>query len=274
MKQYFFEKEDFNRIINQTLKKRINKIEYITNGWTNFVFQVYTNKDIYYFRFPRDEFWAKAIVKECSFSQYISGKTKYKTVDLILHKDSKNRYFSVHKKIQGVALADIMNSLNLKQIKNISYQISDFMYQLHNIQIDDNFYLMNNEIKLVKFLDELLSFHIDKSNRGFWNIKDRNSDESNEIVHGDLNASNVILDENYNVSGIIDLSFVGLANKYYDIARIIGRCNPKFKKYIIESYEKISGKKLDSLELENKILLWNQIDNSYINYMKKAGIVK
>ncbi len=272
---YFYKDEDFSIIIKSILKDmKINKIKYITNGWTNFVFQVYTDNGQYFFRFPRDKFWAKAIVKECIFSKYIKGKTNYNTVELELHTDNKKRYFSVHRKVEGTALADVMDKLSDSEIKKVSYQISDFMFQLHNIKIEKDLYDLNiYDLKLVDFLNELLTCHIEKKEKSFWKMNERVQDECNNLVHGDLNSSNILLDKNKNISGIIDWSFGGISNKYYDIARIIGRCPQSFKDEIIKSYEEIEKKNLNLPELNNKIVLWKNIDNSYINYMKKVGII-
>jgi len=46
----------------------------------------------------------------------------------------------------------------------------------------------------------------------------------------------------------------------------------EFKKSVIENYEKISNEKLDKQVIETESKLWEDIDNAYINYMKKIGI--
>ena len=71
MKKTYFEiDEDFNKIIQQRLKD-IKNIKLIPTGWTNIVFEVETAKNNYFFRFPRDEFWARTIVKDYEFAKYI-----------------------------------------------------------------------------------------------------------------------------------------------------------------------------------------------------------
>ena len=68
--------------------------------------------------------------------------------------------------------------------------------------------------------------------------------------------------------------FGGFGNKYDDISRIIGRCPNNFKEEIIKNYEKYSKEKIDTNELDRNIGIWGNIDQSYINYMRKIGIYK
>ena len=72
MKDIFFKiHDDFENIIKKnTLKDReITKLSRITTGWTNIVYEVETDDGNYFFRFPRDEFWSRTIVKDCEFAK-------------------------------------------------------------------------------------------------------------------------------------------------------------------------------------------------------------
>jgi len=273
--RYFELDEDFETIIKNTLKnKNVKTLKQISTGWTNIVYEASTDEGNYFFRFPRDDFWARTIVKDCAFSKFIKGKTNYSTVDLKLCYDN-NRPFSVHKKIEGTALAEKMVDLSKEQIDEISGQIADFMYQLHNVEYkeDDIRKTEDSHSDLVSFLDELLNLHVSKQDMKFWNLQEFSKKQSDCLVHGDLNSSNVLLDENNKVTGFIDFGFSGFGNKYFDIARIIGRGAPtEFKKSVIENYEKISNEKLDKQVIETESKLWEDIDNAYINYMRKIGI--
>ncbi len=274
-KKYFELNEDFETIIKNTLKdKKINKFEQISTGWTNIVYEVETDKENFFFRFPRDEFWARTIVKDSALSQYIYGKTDFNTVKLDLYYDD-GRPYSVHSKIEGTVLADKMNELKQEEVDKISAEISRFMYQLHNVDLKENELKeasKNSHLNLVDFLNELLVLHVSDEDRSFWNIKEFSKKENNCLVHGDLNSSNILLDENNNVTAFIDFGFAGYGNKYFDIARIIGRCPEQFKSSIVKNYENYANQKLDEKILNNEIDIWTNIDNGYINYMKKIGI--
>ena len=270
---YFNLNDNFEEIIKNALKdKQIHNLKQIPTGWTNIVYEVETDEGNFFFRFPRDEFWLRTIVKDYEFSKYIHQKTDFNTVKLELFYDN-GRPFSVHKKIPGTPLAENMNSLSSSEIKDVSNDISKFMYQLHCLNYNKNniFTINNIGLELPEFLDELLNVHVAKSDMNFWNPSSLSSNEDC-LVHGDLNSSNILLDENNNVTAIIDFGFGGFGNKYNDIGRIIGRCPSSFKDEIIKSYEAYSNEKLDNKFLDNNIDIWTNIDNSYINYMRTIGI--
>ena len=130
---------------------------------------------------------------------------------------------------------------------------------------------MNLELK--NFLDELLKRHVSEEDMKFWKFKNNVKNENSTcLVHGDLNSSNILIDDNNKVTAFIDFGFGGVGNKYDDIARIIGRTPIEFKKSIINYYEDVSGQHLNIEAVENEIETWKNIDNAYINYMKKIGI--
>lgn len=273
-KKYFELNEDYEKIIKNTLKDhKINDFKQISTGWTNIVYEVSTDKGSFFFRFPRDDFWSRTIVKDCALSQYIYGKTEFNTVKTSLYYDN-GRPYSVHPKIEGTVLADKMNELNQEEVDNISSEIAKFMYQLHNVDLKENKIEEQKEshLNLVDFLNELLVLHVSEEDRSFWDVKEFSKKENNCLVHGDLNSSNVLLNEDNHVAAFIDFGFAGYGNKYFDIARIIGRCPEQFKDSIIKNYEKYSSQKLDENVLNDEIDIWTKIDSGYINYMRKIGI--
>ena len=273
-KNYFSLDENFENIIKKTLNdKEITSINQITTGWTNIVFEVTTTDGNYFFRFPRDDFWIRTIVKDYEFAKFIHGKTDFNTVQLELFYDN-DRPFSVHKKIEGCSLASKMNELTPEEVKSVSNDIAKFMYQVHNIKFDKNeiFNINNIGLNLIDFLDELLNVHVHSEDKVFWNYDKFRTKEDSCLVHGDLNSSNILLDENNHVTAIIDFGFGGFGNKYFDIARIIGRCPNNFKDEIVKHYEEISQEKIDENVLTTEIDIWTNIDNAYINYMRGIGI--
>lgn len=271
--------DDFNKIISDTLKDegidKVDKIETISTGWTNMVFEAYTDKGNYFFRFPRDKFWARTIVKDYEFAKYIHGKTKYETSNLNLGFDNR-RPFTYHKKIKGVPLADRIDKLSPEKIKQVTNQIAEFMFELHNIEFKPNevFSVINIGTNLNDFINELLDLHVKPEDKVFWKSENFNMRENDYcLVHGDLNTSNILLDENDNVSAIIDFGFGGFGNKYFDISRVLSRSYPEsFKEELISSYSEFEKNDLSIPDVNKNITIWNNIDQAYINYMRTIGI--
>ena len=274
MKDIFFKIDDnFEKIIKNTLKnKKIQTLKQITTGWTNIVYEVETDDENYFFRFPRDEFWSRTIVKDCEFANYIYKKTEFNTSNLQLYYDD-GRPFSVHKKIKGTPLAKKMDNLTDSEIENVGKDIAKFMYELHNVHFEEKEVFKTNNIglKLTDFLEELLTLHVSEKDREFWEMG-KNNNRCENLVHGDLNPSNVLLDENNKVTAIIDFGFGGFGDKYDDLSRIIGRTPEKFKNQIVKNYEAYSNKEVDMKILDDKIEKWDNIDKGYINYMRSIGI--
>ena len=279
-KSFFTTDENYNQIIENALSEEyddviINRISLNPTGWTNIVYEVSTNKGDFFFRFPRDQFWERTIVKDYQFAKYIKGKTSFKTVELILKEDD-GRPYSIHKKIAGIPLAEKMNELGPEDVKKVCSQISQFMYEMHSLDYnpDEIFSIDNIGLELQDFITELLSLHVSDEDIRFWS-RDNFKIASNNycLVHGDLNSSNVLLDDNNNVTAIIDFGFGGFGNKYFDISRIIGRCPDNYKTEIVNSYENFERADLDKEEVDKNIKIWSNIDNGYINYMRSAKII-
>jgi len=276
IKKFFVPEEDFASMIKSALPgKEIKKLNLITTGWTNIVYEAETENESYFFRFPRDDFWIRTIVKDCEFAGFVKGKTSYTTSDLKLLNDN-NRFFSMHQKVKGQALTEKMNDLNAEEIEKLSYEISDFMYQLHSMPFEKEeiFSCDNIGLDLVDFLNELIEMHLDQENKTFWKYQEFRKKDNTCLVHGDFNPGNIIVDENNHIAAVIDFGFGGFGNKYFDISRIIGRLPANFKEPIIRNYEKISGEKLDYKMLETETDIWSHIDSGYIKYMQKVGICK
>lgn len=279
MKTYFSLDEDYNKIIEKELSEKFNvksviSLEQISTGWTNIVYKVQADNGNYYFRFPRDDFWEKTIVKDYQFAKYIQGKTSFNTVDLKLGYN-ENRPFSVHKEIEGTPLAEKMDKLSKEDIEKISNQLAKFMHELHNLPYDaDEIFTINNiGLELQDFITELLEKHVSHEDKQFWKKTNfKIQPEEACLVHGDFNSSNVLLDDDNNVTAIIDFGFGGFGNKSQDISRIIGRCPANFKNPIINAYENYDNNGIEKEKLNQDIETWGNIDSAYINYMTKIGI--
>lgn len=278
--KFFVIDEDFEHIINKSLKdimkvNSISSVKPIYTGWTNIVYRALTDNGNYYLRFPRDEFWSRTIVKDYQFASFIKGKTSFNTVDLKLAYDN-DRPFSIHKEFEGASLAEKIGQMNSSEIENVSKQLAKFMYELHNVKFDrDSIFSIDNiGLELNDFITELLDKHVSNEDKEFWKTNNFEIDSNDRcLVHGDLNLSNVILDNDNNIAAVIDFGFAGFGNKYFDLARVLSRnYPPQFRDDIIRCYSELEDSDLDIPKLDKTIDTWKNIDSGYMNYMIKMGI--
>jgi len=259
MDSFFTTKDPLDEIIKQTLKdKAVLKTEHILTGWTNIVIEVTTDAGNYFFRFPRNPFWSRMIVKDAAVCNFVEGKTDFYTPQMELHYDSKHRPFSVHKKIEGYTLGDRIYHLSHTALTGAAYDVAKFIKQLSSIDLKD----APEEVKypLSKFLKELdyehYDHHIDKDHQY---IK---STEKQNLVHGDLNLGNILLDKNDKVIGVIDFCFAGTGNPNMDVSRIVSRPVPtEFEQTFLSEFT-------NQDEINRMKDAWCDIDAGYANHIK------
>lgn len=256
---FFTLKDPLDKIIGETLpEKKILQTEHILTGWTNIVIEVLTDEGSFFFRFPRNPFWSKMIVKDAAVCNFVDGKTSYYTPQMKLCYDKKGRPFSVHKKIEGYTLGDRIYHLSHTALTGAAYDVAKFIKELSGIDLRG----APKEVKypLSDFLHELdyehYAKHIDKDHAY---IK---ATEMDKLVHGDLNLGNILLDENDKVIGVIDFCFAGTGNPNMDVARIISRPAPKeFEDAFLSQFN-------DTEEISRMKKAWQDIDNGYAEHIR------
>lgn len=265
--KYFKPEENYNEIIGKFIEPdNIKSINQIITGWTNIVFEAATKDDIsYFFRFPRDDFWSKMMIKDCAFCEFINGKTSFRTPELKLC-FNEGRPFSMHQKIEGTVLTERLSDLSDKGMENIAEDISRFIYELSNV--DPKGLPKECNVTILDFLDELANTHF--ADIKYWQydyFKDKHTEKN--LVHGDLNPGNIIVDDENNVVAVLDFCFAGAGNPYADISRIIGRSPLTFKKIMMNKYEDYTNTKLDNNMLDRFVDVWTDIEIGYVDYIRK-----
>lgn len=260
MANFFTTSDPLDKIIADTLPdQKILKTKHILTGWTNIVIEVTTNYGAYFFRFPRNPFWSRMIIKDAAVCNFVDGKTSYYTPQMKVYYDEKKRPFSVHQKIEGYTLGDRIYHLSHTALTGVAYDVAKFIKELSSIDLKN----APGKVKypLSDFLHELdyehYTEHID-ADHAF--IK---STETNQLVHGDLNLGNILLDQNDHVIGIIDFCFAGTGNPNMDVARMVSRPAPaEFEQAFLQFFDN------DSAEIERMKTAWQHIDNGYAEHIR------
>lgn len=259
MNKFFTTEDPLNDIITKTFPdKKVLETKHILTGWTNIVIEVTTDKGAYFFRFPRNPFWSKMIVKDAAVCNFVDGKTSYYTPQMQLHYDAAGRPFSVHEKIEGYTLGDRIYHLSHTALLGVAYDAAKFIKELSGIDLRD----APNKVKypLSKFLHELDYEHYDRHiDKDHTYIKET---ELNNLVHGDLNLGNILLDKNDRMIGVIDFCFAGTGNPNMDVARMVSRPAPKeFEEAFLAYFD-------NAEEISRMKEAWKHIDNGYAEHIR------
>lgn len=260
MANFFTTKDPLDRIIAETFpEKKIESTKHIITGWTNIVIEVTTNDGAYFFRFPRNPFWSKMIVKDATVCNFVDGKTSFYTPQMELHYDEKKRPYSVHQKIEGYTLGDRIYHLSHTALTGVAYDVAKFIKELSGIDLRE----APEKVKypLSQFLHELDYEHYDKHiDADHEYIKET---ELQNLVHGDLNLGNILLDKNDKVIGVIDFCFAGTGNPNMDVARMVSRPVPEeFEKVFLAQFADDAG------EVDRMKLAWKHIDAGYADHIR------
>ncbi len=263
---FFTENEDLYSILANNFQGLDKNIKKIATGWTNIVLDVQSNNESYIAKLPRDDFWAKHIEKDAIASNFVHENIGIKTADMKIFYD-QGRPFSIHKKIEGVALTERLKDLTSEKISKIAKKLAEIFYSFHSFNISD----LPKKLK-VRYYDFVSNLpKLDEKKYDFSYFNGLLNDEKNEeqtFIHGDLNIGNVLLDDNDNVEAVIDYAFCGLGDKYTDLSILACRIDDDFFDRVIFEYQKVSGKTLDMKKMKDRKELRQYIEKEYMAFMK------
>lgn len=259
MSEFFTPNDQLDEIISETFPERqILRTKHILTGWTNIVIEVTTDEKAYFCRFPRNPFWSKMIVKDAAVCNFVDGKTSFYTPQMELHYDKDGRPFSVHPKIEGYTLGDRIYHLSHTALTGVAYDAAKFIRELSSIDLKN----APRKVKypLSKFLHELdyqhYKKHIDEDHKFIKKTETKN------LIHGDFNLGNILLDKNDQMIGVIDFCFAGIGNPNMDVARMLSRPAPKeFKETLLSCFD-------DKDEIKRMKTAWQHVDNGYAEHIR------
>lgn len=261
MRKFFIASDDFISIINSTLPE-VKSVKKIDTGWTNFVFVVKNRAGSFIFRFPRNDFFRKALVKEARFCKFLEGfDLKVQTPKLRLLFD-KGRPFSVHKKLAGKPL----NKCHLLpwQSRKVAKQVCEFIEDLAKLTCPLSLPKASTFLKNLSYV----------SGGGYDLSKHKplliaESAKPLYVTHADFNPGNILI-KNGKLCAVLDFAFVSRSNHLNDLARLIGRTNKNFHQILIRQYEITFDCKVDRELLAELVSMWGYVEERYVLYIKKA----
>ena len=263
--------DELNKIIINALaaeKDVFQSAQTVQTGWTNITIDAHGKNKDYIFRFPRNSFFAQAMIKDCMVCQFLQDKISLPIPKMRLLMD-KNRPFSMHPKLAGEPLADKMEKLPLADQKKIAEDLAVFLCELQSIPLSKVPPMMKKNLN--QFLIELAAVHngnYDFNRHHMWGQIEQTSKLC--LAHGDFHAGNVLIDANNKVSGIIDFAFTTVSNRHADIGRFVGRAGEHWTQILINAYQNRTQQQCDFSQIQEMVKLFDYVDHKYVDYMRRA----
>lgn len=271
MSGFFKITDDFEAIIKGTVKDIVG-ISKIPTGWTNYVFKAVTKTNhAYVFRFPRNNFFAKALEKEIIFAKFIKDKINFATVNLE-YKEHKGRGYSVHSFIDGFSLTEAYPLMNAQQKRILARDVAAYIATMQ--KVGDS--LLASKIPapcaLPKFSDFLIGLAAVNSDPNYNYMEIfapllAQEKACNFLVHGDLNPGNIVVDKNYKMIAVLDYAFVSYSCNLIDLACTTARLPRDFRDIMIKEFEIATKTTVSGSELDALINIRFEVEMDYIRYM-------
>lgn len=164
--------------------------------------------------------------------------------------------FIWYKKIHGISLRSLANTLSEKEMDSIATDLTEIMCRFHAISLKDvhaeGLTFSPSWHYSRRHLKPELRAHLPKELHPFYDDVSSRLDEilscpkeCEVLGHFDLHGSNIFLKEdNRTITGIIDLGNVAIGDYHNDLSKMNMSSVPLAEK-IIGRYERISGHKVD-----------------------------
>lgn len=248
------------KLIKQTVCN-IQKIQKINHGKSSDIFFVETIDKSYIFKFPKTNYQNLLLTKEsfnCNlFYDLLNVKTPL--INIAVSKELKCIFYEA---IEGVNLSDVF--LDYNEIKHLAKQLACLLKEFNEIG-----YQNRKKLNIKTKKEELLDFSRDFGYTPKFNLIQEILDENETVIHGDFHRSNILVDQNKNVCGLLDFATVCYGSLYFDIAHMIFSMSEPFNTYFLLECEKQFKRKFDKDKI-NRILIFldDLINKHYLPYIK------
>ncbi len=250
-----------NYLVNQeTLKQQVEIVgsfcpdaEINTNiGYSNTVMQAKTEEGIFVFRFCKDAIARSLLEKEIYVCEQIQDKVSFSIPKIRLAKQD-GQVFTIHKFIEGETLNRLnQEGLSERQYMNFCRDLVTFIQEMRRIRADslDEQY----QTGIFSQIEGMLGrYRIPKNKELFGLVKDMEKQDFH-LIHGDLNANNILLKKDGHISGIIDFNMTGLSNYCFDLSKLAGYLDNEQNEILLKEFNRRTGENI-SLDLLEKIRL-------------------
>lgn len=239
----------------------IQQIQKIDHGKSSDIFLVETVEKTYIFKFPKTNYQNLSFIKErfnCNlFYDLLDVKTPF--INITDYKGLKCIFYEA---IDGRNLSDVF--FDTEEIKCLAKQLSKLLKQFNEIGCQNRKVL---SLKTKK--EELLEFSRDFGYVPKFNLIQDILDENETVIHGDFHRSNILVDQNKNICGLLDFATVCYGSLYFDIGHMIFSMSEPFNTYFLLECENQFKRKFDKDKIDRILIFLDDLINKhYLPYIK------
>lgn len=260
---YIFDsKDNFESIILKcplSFNKQCLNLTPLLNGKSSFGFSVLIDGVSYVFKFPRTKFQHSYLKYEKTVSQYLNKKLACRIPQIDVFLDELNRPYIVYKQIVGTDMSNL--DLSHRETERLCKQLVQNLLRIHSINKNElNFSIITKKQSLLSFASD---FHYEPK---FSMIEDLLNEDS--VIHGDFHKKNIILDDENNLSGLIDFTTFSTGSIYFDIGHFVFSTKESIWSVFLKEYQVAAQVKIDDNKLSRVIdFLDDLIKKHYLPYI-------
>lgn len=237
------------------------KINPASHGKSSFVFFVTVHNEEYVYKFPRTSFSTFTVNKERFITNSLRSHL-FCQIPNITIENHNGRPFVVYKSIKGSNMSDV--TFNEAEMISLAKELAEFLIDFHSIPPESISYdIGTKRDSLDKFCRD---FDYAPKFAEIENIL-----KEKTLIHGDFHRSNIILDKNKKLKGVLDFATVSVGSKYFDIGHMIFSMTHRFNEIFLDEYEKISKCKIDTDKIKLVVsFLDDMINSNYLPFVRRA----
>lgn len=222
-----YDKEYVKKKLKEVFDIEATAIKLLGNGWDS---EAYLINEAYVFKFARHKLASKDYAREKRILDFLKEnlKTNIKVPNIEYFDNSTETGIMGYKRIEGIILSpEIYQRMSREQKEKLALDISEFLKELHSLNSEELIeYTTDNRegcIKDLKLLKEKIYNILSEEDIKFVETIFEKILNNNKIFngkkclcHNDLSCNHIILNENYELAGIIDFGDACITDEYSD----------------------------------------------------------
>jgi serine/threonine protein kinase len=262
MNKQFKSSDDFVAIIKRGLLIDSEPIDIIRSkhGKSSFVFYATQDDKTYLFKFPRTLFQSNYLIHEERITKELKSKFPYRIPEIEIRQDG-GRLYAFYELIDGSNMSDV--ALNNAETETVCLELANILSIFSSINYKNLNVPIKSKVEVVRDFCTDFSYTPD-----FDTIQDI-IDNDIQLIHGDFHRSNILLNSEKKVCGLLDFATVSLGSLYFDLGHMCFSMNEKFNKYFLMACENKLKVHIDRKKIKRMCAFFDDMINKhYVPFIK------